>query len=158
MAFDNTITVVGNVTREPELRFTNSGQAMATFGLAWNRKWTNRQTGQQEEQVSFFDVTCWGQMAENAAESLPKGARVIVVGRLDQRSWETQDGDKRSKVEIQAEDIAPSLKWATAQITKNERRGGDWDGGGRGGSGSGAGDPGPTPPPGGGYNPDEEPF
>jgi single-strand DNA-binding protein len=153
MAFDNTITVVGNVTREPELRFTNSGQAMATFGVAWNRKWTNRQTGQPEEQVSFFDVTCWGQMAENAAESLPKGARVIIFGRLDQRSWETQDGEKRSKVEIQAEDIAPSLKWATAQITKNERRGGgEWDGGR-----STSGDPGPAEPPA-GYNPDEEPF
>ena len=79
-----------------------------------------------------------------------------MFGRLDQRSWETQDGEKRSKVEIQAEDIAPSLKWATAQITKNERRGGgDWDGGGRGA----AGDPGPTPPPAAdAYNPDEEPF
>jgi len=152
MAFDNTVTVIGNVTREPELRFTNTGQALASFGLAWNRKWQNRQTGQQEEQVSFFDVTCWGQLGENVAESVQKGSRVIVYGRLDQRSWETQDGEKRSKVEIIADEVAPSLKWATAVITKNERRGGG-DYGGSGGSG----DPGPSEPPA-GYSPDEEPF
>jgi single-strand DNA-binding protein len=152
MAFDNTVTVIGNVTREPELRFTNTGQALASFGLAWNRKWQNRQTGQQEEQVSFFDVTCWGQLGENVAESVQKGSRVIVYGRLDQRSWETQDGEKRSKVEIIADEVAPSLKWATAVITKNERRGGDY-----GGSGGSGGDPGPAEPPA-GYSPDEEPF
>lgn len=153
MAFDNTVTIVGNVTREPELRFTNTGQALATFGVAWNRKWQNRQTGQQEEQVSFFDVTCWGQLGENVAESIQKGSRVIVYGRLDQRSWETQDGEKRSKVEITADEVAPSLKWATAAITKNERRaGGDYGGGG----GSADGDPGPSAPA--GYSPDEEPF
>jgi single-strand DNA-binding protein len=151
MAPGNTVTVIGNATREPELRFTNTGQAVATFGLAVNRRWQNRQTNEWEEATSFFDVTCWAQMAENVAESVAKGARVIVSGRLEQRSWETQDGEKRSKVEIIADEVGPSLRWATAQITKNERRsGGDWDGGG------GA-DPGPSEPPA-GYRPDEEPF
>ncbi len=155
MANGNNVTVVGNATRDPELRFTNSGQAVATFGLAVNRRWQNRQTQEWEESVSFFDVTCWAQLAENVAESVQKGSRVLVTGRLDQRSWETQDGEKRSKVEIIADEVGPSLRWATAQVTKNERRGGDFDGGGGGGGGGGS-DPGPSEPPTGGY--DEEPF
>lgn len=126
MGFDNTVTVVGNVTRDPELRFTQGGMAVASFGLAWNRR---RQD--QEDEVSFFDVTCFRQMAENVAESITKGARVVVYGTLQQRSWENQEGEKRSKVEILADDIAPSLKWATAQVTRNEYRGA----GGSGGSG-----------------------
>jgi len=150
---DNTVTVIGNVTRDPELRFTPSGQAIATFGLAVNRRWQNRQTQEWEESVSFFDITCWAQLAENVAESVQKGSRVLVTGRLDQRSWETQDGEKRSKIEIIADEVGPSLRWATAQVTKNERRGGDFDGGGGGGSGAAA--PGPSEPPA-GY--DEEPF
>jgi single-strand DNA-binding protein len=152
MANDNNVTVVGNCTRDPELRFTPSGQAVATFGLAVNRRWRNRQTNEFEEAVSFFDVTAWQQLAENVAESVQKGTRVIVAGRLDQRSWETQDGDKRSKIEIVADEVAPSLRWATASITKNERRGGEYDGGGGGGSRSMANEP---PP---GYDQDEEPF
>lgn len=123
MSNGNTITIVGNVTRDPELRFTPSGQATATFGLAVNRRWQNRQSQQWEEATSFFDVVCWREMAENASESLTKGSRVIVTGRLEQRSWETQDGEKRSKVEIIADEIGPSLRWATAQIVRNERRG-----------------------------------
>ena len=111
---DNTVTVIGNVTRDPELRFTPSGQAIATFGLAVNRRWQNKATQEWEEQVSFFDVKCWSQMAENVAESVPRGTRVIVTGRLEQRSWETDNGEKRSKVEIVADEIAPSLRWATA--------------------------------------------
>lgn len=122
MATGNNVTVVGNATRDPELRFTNSGQAVATFGLAVNRRWQNRQTQEWEEEVSFFDVTCWAQLAENVAESVQKGSRVLVTGRLDQRSWETQEGEKRSKIEIVADEIGPSLKWATALVTKNERR------------------------------------
>jgi single-strand DNA-binding protein len=162
---DNSVTLVGNVTRDPELRFTPSGQAVATFGLAVNRRWQNRQNNEWEEQTSFFDVKCWAQMAENVGESLHRGSRVIVSGRLEQRSWETENGDKRSKVEVVADEIAPSLRWATVEITKNERRepgqgGGSGGGGGRqvpnepssspsGGGGSGGG---------GGYNDDEEPF
>jgi single-strand DNA-binding protein len=123
MSNGNNVTVVGNVTRDPELRFTPSGQPTATFGLAVNRRWQNRQTQEWEEQTSFFDVVCWRELAENASESIKRGARVIVTGRLDQRSWETQEGEKRSKIEITADEIGPSLRWATAIVTKNERRG-----------------------------------
>lgn len=140
MAADNNVTLTGNITRDPELRFTPSGQAVATFGLAVNRRWQNRQTNEWEEQVSFFDVKCWAQMAENVSESLGRGTRVLVSGRLEQRSWETDNGEKRSKVEVVADEIAPSLRWATAQVTKNERRegdGGGYGGGNRGGGGGG---------------------
>ena len=113
MAIDNTVTITGNATREPELRYTPSGQAVASFGVAVNRRWQNRQTQEWEEAVSFFDVTAWSQLAENIAESVAKGTRVTVTGRLDQRSWETPEGDKRSKIEIVADDIAVSLRWAT---------------------------------------------
>src|SRR6187402_1923046 len=144
---DNNVSVVGNCTRDPELRFTPSGQAVASFGLAVNRRWQNRQTNEWEEAVSFFDVTCWAQLAENVAESVQKGTRVIVTGRLDQRSWETDNGEKRSKVEVVADEIAPSLKWATAQINRNERR----DGGDGGGGGFNAPKPAPAPEPPAGY-------
>ena len=136
---DNTVTVIGNVTRDPELRFTPSGQAIATFGLAVNRRWQNRQTQEWEEQVSFFDIKCWAQMAENVGESVQKGTRVLVTGRLEQRSWETDNGDKRSKVEVVADEIAPSLRWATAEVTKNERSEGSGGGGGGRSSGGGGG-------------------
>ena len=158
MPTDNSVVLVGNVTRDPELRFTNTGQATASFGLAVNRRWQNRQTQEWEEATSFFDVVCWREMAENASESLARGSRVIVTGRLEQRSWETQDGDKRSKVEIVADEIGPSLRWATAQVTKNERRG-PGDSGPQGGGGGRSG-----PPAGGnagepqGYGYSEEPF
>src|SRR5258708_29410187 len=105
---DNTITIVGNVTRDPELRFTSSGQAAASFGLAVNRRWQNRQTQEWEEAVSFFDVTCWRDLAENVAETVTKGARVIVTGRLEQRSWETDDGERRSRTEVVAHAVGPS--------------------------------------------------
>ena len=122
MAQDNTVTIVGNLTREPELRFTPTGQATASFGVAVNRTWTDRASQERREQTSFFDVVCWGTLAENAATSLSRGTRVVVTGRLDQRTWETQEGDKRSKVEITADEIAPSLRWATVHVTRNERR------------------------------------
>jgi len=159
MANGNNVTLVGNVTRDPELRFTPSGQAVATFGLAVNRRWQNRQTQAWEEATSFFDVVCWAQLAENAAESVTKGTRLIVTGRLDQRSWETQEGDKRSKIEVQADEIGPSLRWATAQIARNERRDGGFDGGNSGGNSGGGGGsaPAPSAPPA-TYDYDEEPF
>src|SRR5436309_9029858 len=147
----NSVTLVGNITRDPELRFTPSGQATASFGLAVNRRWQNRQTQEWEEATSFFDVVCWREMAENASESLQKGSRVIVTGRLEQRSWETQEGDKRSKVEVVADEIGPSLRWATAEVKKNDRRGPSSDGGG-GSNRSVANEPS------GGYGHDEEPF
>jgi single-strand DNA-binding protein len=133
---NNTVTITGNATRDPELRFTPSGLAVATFGVAVNRRWQNRQTNEWDEAVSFFDVTVWAQLAENVAESVTKGTRLVVTGRLDQRSWETDAGEKRSKVEIVADEVAPSLRYATATVVKNERRGP-----------SDEGDPGPAPPP-----------
>src|SRR3982074_1586667 len=119
MAYDNTITIVGNITRDPELRFTPSGQATATFGVAVNRTWTDRQTQERKEATSLFDAVCWGQLAENAAQSLSRGTRVVVSGRLDQRSWENQEGEKRSKIEITADEASPGLKWGTVKITQH---------------------------------------
>ncbi len=160
MANGNSVTLVGNITRDPELRFTNTGQATASFGLAVNRRWQNRQTQEWEEATSFFDVVCWREMAENAAESLSRGSRVMVTGRLEQRSWETPDGDKRSKVEVVADEIGPSIRWATAQVTKNERRGPNEGGGSRGGTPSGSAPSGGGSDDGGssGYGYSEEPF
>ena len=153
MAQDNTVTVVGNITRDPELRFTPSGQAVASFGIAVNRRWQNRSNNEWEEQTSFFDIKCWAQLAENVSESLGRGARVVVTGRLEQRSWQTDQGDKRSKVEIVADDVAPSLRWATAEISKNEKR----DGAASTSSGGGGGGQ-QNEPSGSGWSTDEEPF
>lgn len=153
MASGNTVELVGNVTRDPELRFTPSGAAVATFGLAVNRRWRNQQTNDWEEAVSFFDIVCWREMAENVAESVSKGTRVIVTGRLEQRSWDSDQGEKRSKIEVIADEIGPSLRWATAEVTKNDRR----DGGSGGGGGYSA-PPRSSEPPAGGYDDGEEPF
>jgi single-strand DNA-binding protein len=152
MSNGNSVTLVGNITRDPELRFTASGQATANFGLAVNRRWQNRTSGDWEEAVSFFNVVCWREMAENASESLNKGSRVIVTGRLEQRSYETQDGEKRSVVEVVADEIGPSLRWATAKVEKNDRRGPGEGGGGGGGR------PVANEPDGAAYPSDEEPF
>jgi single-strand DNA-binding protein len=156
---DSTVTIVGNVTRDPEMRYTPSGAAKASFGVAVSRRWQNRTSQEWEEQTSFFNVVCWREMAENVCESIGKGARVVVSGRLEQRSWETENGEKRSVVEIVADDIGPSLRWATAQVTRNERRGGG-DFGGGGGGGGGAPRPGAEAPmPSGGLEDySEEPF
>ncbi|HEU5447480.1 MAG TPA: single-stranded DNA-binding protein [Acidimicrobiia bacterium] len=132
MSAGNSITIVGNITRDPELRYTPSGQANVRLGVAVNRKWQDRSSGEWQEATSFFDVIAWRELAENVNESLKKGARVIVTGRLEQRTWE-QEGNKRSVVEIIADEIAPSLRWATAKVEKTERRGGDQGGGGGGG-------------------------
>jgi len=155
MAAGNNVTLIGNITRDPELRFTASGQALATFGLAVNRRWQNRQTQAWEEATSYFDVVCWAQLAENAAESLPKGTRVIVTGRMEQRSWETQEGEKRSKIEVIADELGPSIRWATTQVTRNARS--DGQAGGQAGGQGGGQAPQPTAPTG-GYDYDEEPF
>ncbi len=123
MAFDNTVLIVGNATRDPELRFTPSGAPVCSFGVAWNRRY--ERNGEQVEETSFFDVTCWRSLAENVAESVTKGTRVIVYGRLDQRSWDTPDGERRNKVEIVADEVSPSLRWASVQVNRNERREGN---------------------------------
>lgn len=152
MSNGNSVTLVGNITRDPELRFTNTGQATATFGLAVNRRWQNRQSGDWEEATSFFNIVTWRELAENCAESLTKGSRVLVTGRLEQRSYETQDGEKRSVIEVVADEVGPSLRWATAKVEKNDRRGpSDGPGGGS--------RPVPNEPAGSyGYSTDEEPF
>ena len=154
---DSSVTIVGNVTRDPEIRYTAGGAAKASFSVAVSRRWQNRQTNEWEERTSFFNIVCWREMAENASESLQKGARVIVTGRLEQRSYETPEGEKRSVVEVVADEIGPSLRWATAQVQKSDRRGpGSVDtvdvrtgGGSR---------PAANEPDGGGYDFGEEPF
>ena len=145
MGFDNTVTIVGNVTRDPELRFSQAGMPIATFGVAWNRR---RQDG--EDEVSFFNIVCFRRLAENVAESVGKGARVVVYGTLQQRRWENQEGESRNIVEILADDVAPSLRWATAQVHRNEYRDDNAEagysrrGGYSGGDGYGGGSPGPA--------------
>ena len=124
---NNSVTLVGNLVDDPELRFTPSGVAMAKIRFAVSRRYQDRNQEWQEE-TSFFGGTCWRDMAENVAESLQKGMRVIVTGRLEQRSWETQEGDKRSIIEVRIDDIGPSVRWATANVTRTPRGsgGGDW--------------------------------
>src|SRR5688572_10828287 len=139
---DNTVTVVGTLTRDPELRFTQGAQGVATIGIAVNRRY--ERNGERVEDTSFFNVTAWGSVGENASASLSKGMRVIVTGRLQQRSYETQQGEKRSVVEIIADEIGPSLRWATAQVEKTQRSdgqggqggGGNFQGGGNSGGGN----------------------
>jgi single-strand DNA-binding protein len=134
---DNQVTLVGNITDDPELRFTPSGSAVANFTVAVNRR--IRQGDRWEDKLDgFFNCSCWRDMAENAAESLRKGTRVIVVGRLNQRSWEDREGNRRTAVELQVDEVAPSLRWATAQIQKSQRSSGGAPQQG-GGSGGGAG-------------------
>jgi single-strand DNA-binding protein len=130
----NSITVVGNITRDPEMRFTPSGVSKVTFGVAVNRSWRNQQTQEWEEQTSFFNVVCWRELADNVGASLKKGTRVLVTGRLEQRSWETEQGEKRSVVEIVADEVGPSLRFATAEVHRVERSG---PGGGPAGGGGG---------------------
>jgi single-strand DNA-binding protein len=121
----NSITIVGNLTRDPEMRYTASGVSTASFGVAVNRSWRNQQTNEWEERTSFFNVVCWRQLADNVAASLKKGMRVVATGRLEQRSWETDQGEKRSVVEIVADEVGPSLVFATADVHRVERSGPD---------------------------------
>ncbi len=118
----NTTTLAGNLTRDPEIRYTREGQANATFGLAVNRRWQPKGSDEWEEATSFFDVVCWRELAENVALSLVKGSRVMVTGRLEQHTWETELGERRSRVEVTAEDVGPSLRFATVEVTRTERR------------------------------------
>ena len=118
----NTTTITGNLTREPEIRYTREGQATAQLGVAVNRRWQDRTTQEWQESTSFFDVICWRDLAENVALSLTKGMRVVVTGRLEHRTWETEEGEHRSKVEITADEVGASLRFATADVHKVERR------------------------------------
>ncbi|MGZ5404534.1 MAG: single-stranded DNA-binding protein [Nocardioides sp.] len=131
MAGETVITVVGNITDDPELRFTPSGAAVANFTVAATPRTMNRQTNEWEDgEALFLRCSIWRQAAENVAESLQKGARVIVSGRLKARTWETREGEKRTSFEVDVDEIGPSLKWATAKVTRAQRSGG---GGGYGG-------------------------
>jgi single-strand DNA-binding protein len=149
----NNVTLIGNLVDDPELRFTPSGVAMAKIRFAVNRRWRGSD-GEWQEQTSFFTGTIWREQAEQAAESLQKGARVIVTGRLEQRSWETEDGQKRSVVEIQVDEIGPSLRWATATVNRTQRE--DSWGGGSSSSNESAGANAPAARE--NYGPDEAPF
>ncbi|MGH2573415.1 MAG: single-stranded DNA-binding protein [Actinomycetota bacterium] len=121
MAQDNQVVIVGNLTRDPELRYTPNGAALVKFGVAVSRRIRDESGQWKDADTSFFDVTAWRTLAENVAESLTQGTRVVVVGRLRTNTWETAEGEKRSKVEIEAEEVAPSLKWATAKPEKQGR-------------------------------------
>jgi single-strand DNA-binding protein len=150
---DSNVTIVGNLTRDPELRFTAGGKGVASFGVAVNRRY--QVNGEWQEKVSFFNVTAWDSLGENAAASLTKGTRIMVTGRLEQREYETTNGEKRNVVEIVADELGPSLRWARAEVERTQRTGPDGApaGGGR-----------PANAPAGGGRPsdpvygDEEPF
>jgi single-strand DNA-binding protein len=135
MAINNVITLVGNITDDPELRFTPGGAAVANFTVAVNRRQPGKDGGWEDKLDGFFRCSCWREMAENVAESLQKGTRVVVAGRLQQRSWEDGDGNRRSTIEVQVDEIGPSLRWATAQVQKSSRSSG---GEGRGNQGWGS--------------------
>ena len=145
----NTITVVGNLTRDPELRFTNAGKGVTTLGIAVSRRY--QVNGEWQEQTSFMNVAAWDQLGENVAASLHKGTRVLVTGRLEVREYTDRDGNKRTAVEIVADEIGPSLRWATAQVERTSRS-----------SEAGAGErpsaAGTARPAEGAYYGDEEPF
>jgi single-strand DNA-binding protein len=126
MASMNQVVIVGNLTDDPELRYTPNGAAVVKFRVAVNRRYQDQQGQWKDGETSYFSVNGWRTLAENVAESLTRGSRVVVVGRLQMRSWETQEGDKRTVTEIEADEIAPSLRWATAKVEKQSRGGGDW--------------------------------
>ena len=141
-AGDTTITVIGNLTDDPELRFTPSGAAVAKFRVASTPRFMDRQTNEWKDgEPLFLACTVWRQAAENVAESLQRGARVIVSGRLKQRSYETREGEKRTVIELEVDEVGPSLRYATAKVQKMQRSGGNGgfgsDGGGGGGGGGG---------------------
>jgi single-strand DNA-binding protein len=142
MAGDTIITVVGNLTADPELRFTPSGAAVANFTVASTPRQFDRQSGEWKDgEALFMRCNIWRQAAENVAETLTRGSRVIVSGRLKQRSYETREGEKRTVVELEVEEVGPSLRYATAKVNKVSRgSGGGGFGGGGGGSAGGPSD------------------
>jgi single-strand DNA-binding protein len=157
VAGDTTITVVGNLTADPELRFTPSGAAVANFTVASTPRIFDRQSSEWKDgEALFLRCNIWREAAENVAESLTRGSRVIVTGRLKQRSFETREGEKRTVFEVEVDEIGPSLKYATAKVNKANRSGGG--GGGFGGGGGGGGGSRPAANSGGGSAPAEDPW
>jgi single-strand DNA-binding protein len=130
MAGDTVITIVGNLTDDPELRFTPSGAPVANFTIASTPRFMDRQTNEWKDgEPLFLRCSIWRQAAESVAESLQRGMRVIAQGRLRQRSFETREGEKRTVVELEVDEIGPSLRWATAKVTRTQRSGGGFGGG-----------------------------
>ncbi len=137
MAGETTITVIGNLTGDPELRFTPSGAAVANFTVASTPRTFDRQSNEWKDgETLFLRCSIWREAAESVAESLTKGTRVIVQGRLVQRSYETREGEKRTVYELQVDEVGPSLRYATAKVTRTQRSGGGGFSGGGGGGGS----------------------
>ncbi|MBP8919273.1 MAG: single-stranded DNA-binding protein [Micropruina sp.] len=142
MAGETIITLVGNLTADPELRFTPSGAAVANFTVASTPRTFDRQTSEWKDgDAMFLNCSVWRQAAENVAESLTKGMRVVVQGRLKSRSYETREGERRTVFEIDVDEIGPSLRYASARVTRNSG-GGNYSGGGGGGNYSGGGNSG----------------
>ncbi|WP_136517614.1 single-stranded DNA-binding protein [Cellulomonas telluris] len=140
MAGETTITVIGNLTGDPELRFTPSGAAVANFTVASTPRTFDRQSNEWKDgETLFLRCSIWREAAESVAESLTKGTRVIVTGRLVQRSYETREGEKRTVYELQVDEVGPSLRYATAKVTRTQRSGGGGGFGGGGGGGFGGG-------------------
>ncbi|MGC5585563.1 single-stranded DNA-binding protein [Ornithinimicrobium sp. W1679] len=145
MAGETPITIVGNLTADPELRFTPSGAAVANFTVASTPRQFDRQANEfKDGETLFMRCSVWREAAENASESLTKGARVVVTGRLVSRSWQTNEGENRTVMEMQVDEVGPSLRYATAKVTKTQR-GGSGQGGGGGGWGQQGGAPGGAP-------------
>ena len=145
MAGETVITVIGNLTGDPELRFTPSGAAVASFTVASTPRTLDKATNEWKDgEALFLRCSIWRQAAENVAESLQKGMRVMVQGRLKQRSYETKEGEKRTVIELDVEEVGPSLKYATAKVNRTTRGGGN-GGGGFGGAPSGGGGPADDP-------------
>jgi single-strand DNA-binding protein len=161
MAGETVITVIGNLTSDPELRFTPSGAAVASFTIASTPRTLDRQTQEWKDgEALFLRCSCWRQMAEHVAESLTRGSRVMAQGRLKQRSFETKEGDKRTVIELEVDEIGPSLRYATARVSKTARSGGGpggETGAGDGDTGAGRGAPDPWAAPVGGVS-EEPPF
>ncbi len=138
MAGDTTLTIIGNLTGDPELRFTPSGAAVANFTVASTPRMYDRNSGEWKDgETLFMRCSVWRDAAENVAESLGRGTRVVVSGRLKSRSYETKEGEKRTVIELEVDEIGPSLRYASAKITKTQRGSGGFGGGGQGGAGAG---------------------
>jgi len=155
-AGDIVVTVVGNLTNDPELRFTPSGAAVASFTVASSSRYLDKATNEWKDgEPTYLRCSVWRQYAENVAESLTKGTRVIVTGRLKQRSYETREGEKRTVMEVEVDDVGPALRYATAKVNRVQRQGGGF--GAEAGGGAGPSDDPWASAPSGGYS-DEPPF